>query len=173
MLLKNNFCKAAVIGVLCMAFIAQPAQAYAWWRGGYGWHGGWGWHHGWDWGWPVFGAFALGAAATAVWISGHPYYYYNGVYYDNTPAGYVVVNPPVATTVVAAPQTVVTAAQAPAPQVTVPQAGEDVVTVNVPNDNGGYTAVVLKRSGNGFVGPQGEFYPSFPKVSQLKLMYGK
>lgn len=46
-------------------------------------------------------------------------------------------------------------------------------TVNVPNDHGGYTAVVIKRSGNGFTGPQGEFYPEFPKVSQLKIMYGK
>ena len=30
-------------------------------------------------------------------------------------------------------------------------------TVNIPNDHGGYTAVVIKRSGNGFKGPQGEY----------------
>ena len=30
----------------------------------------------------------------------------------------------------------------------------DTVTVNVPNTNGGYTAMVLKRSGNGYVGPK-------------------
>jgi hypothetical protein len=46
-------------------------------------------------------------------------------------------------------------------------------TVNIPNDHGGFTAVVIKRSGNGFTGPQGEYYPDFPKVSQLKIMYGK
>ena len=46
-------------------------------------------------------------------------------------------------------------------------------TVNIPNDHGGYTAVIIKRSGNGFTGPQGEFYPEFPKVSQLRVMYGK
>src|ERR1700691_3305043 len=34
----------------------------------------------------------------------------------------------------------------------------DTVTINVPNSSGGYTAVVLKRSGNGYIGPQGEFY---------------
>ncbi len=45
--------------------------------------------------------------------------------------------------------------------------------VNVPNDHGGYTAVLIKRSGNGFTGPQGEYYPEFPKVFQLKMMYGK
>jgi len=38
---------------------------------------------------------------------------------------------------------------------------------------GGYNAVVLKPSGKGYVGPQGEFYSEFPKVSQLQLMYGK
>jgi len=49
----------------------------------------------------------------------------------------------------------------------------DQMTVNIPNDHGGYTPVVIKRTANGFIGPQGEFYPQFPKVSQLKVMYGK
>ncbi len=59
------------------------------------------------------------------------------------------------------------------PAVVAVPAGADTLSVNIPNDNGGYTVVVLKRSGNGFVGPQGEFYPDFPKISQLKAMYGK
>ena len=46
-------------------------------------------------------------------------------------------------------------------------------TVKIPNDHGGYTTLLIKRSGNGFTGPQGEFYPEFPTVSQLKMMYGK
>ena len=49
----------------------------------------------------------------------------------------------------------------------------DTVTVNVPNNNGGYTAVVLKRSGNGYVGPQGEYYDQIPSNEQLQAMYGK
>jgi len=49
----------------------------------------------------------------------------------------------------------------------------DTVTVNVPNSNGGYTAVVLKRSGNGYVGPQGEYYDQIPTTAQLQAMYGK
>ena len=49
----------------------------------------------------------------------------------------------------------------------------DSFTINIPNNKGGYTAVVLKRSGNGYVGPQGEFYADFPKVDQLQAMYGK
>jgi hypothetical protein len=50
---------------------------------------------------------------------------------------------------------------------------QDSFTVNIPNNRGGYTAVILRKSGNGFIGPQGEFYPDFPKVEQLKLMYAK
>jgi hypothetical protein len=46
------------------------------------------------------------------------------------------------------------------------------ITVNVPNANGSYTPVVIHQSGNGFVGPQGEYYPKFPSVAQLRIMYG-
>jgi hypothetical protein len=49
----------------------------------------------------------------------------------------------------------------------------DTVTVNVPNSSGGYTAVVLKRSGNGYVGPQGEYYDQVPSTEQLQAMYGR
>ncbi len=50
---------------------------------------------------------------------------------------------------------------------------EDSFTVKIPNDNGSYTAVTLRKSGNGYVGPQGEFYERFPTLAQLKAMYGK
>ena len=49
----------------------------------------------------------------------------------------------------------------------------DVFTVNIPNGHGGYTPIIIKRLGTGFIGPQGEFYPEFPKVFQLKIIYGK
>ncbi len=55
---------------------------------------------------------------------------------------------------------------APAPTPT------DVFTVNIPNSHGGYTPIVIRRSGNGFIGPQGEYYPEFPRVFQLKIIYG-
>jgi len=75
--------------------------------------------------------------------------------------------PPPPPVVVEQPATVVT--QAP-PSATY---SGDTVTVNVPNSNGGYTAVVLKRSGNGWVGPQGEYYDQVPTTEQLQAMYGK
>ncbi len=86
-----------------------------------------------------------------VMVNGVTYYVNNGAYYLYTGYGYQAVTPPVA----------------------VSQPTDDSFTINIPSDKGGYTAVVLKRSGNGFVGPQGEFYSAFPKVSQLKAMYGK
>ena len=52
-------------------------------------------------------------------------------------------------------------------------AGYDSFTVNIPNYKGSYTPVTLTRSGTGFIGPQGEYYPEFPKIKQLKEMYGK
>jgi hypothetical protein len=57
--------------------------------------------------------------------------------------------------------------------VTTPAYNQDTFTVNVPNNNGSYTPIVIRRSGSGYVGPQGEYYPTFPSVSQLKSMYVK
>jgi hypothetical protein len=89
-------------------------------------------------------------------------YVVNGVTYRKTVNGYEVMPPP---TVVV--QQVVTAApEAPA-------ASTNAFTVNIPNAKGGFTPVELKRSGTNFIGPQGELYTEFPRVEQLKLMYGK
>ena len=47
-------------------------------------------------------------------------------------------------------------------------------SVNIPNSDGTtYTEVVVSQKGKGYMGPQGEFYPEFPKVEQLRAMYGK
>jgi len=50
--------------------------------------------------------------------------------------------------------------------------GETFV-VNILNSNGSYTSVTLVKSGDGYVGPQGEFYPGRPSVDQLRVLYGK
>lgn len=126
-------------------------------------------------------------------INGVTYYTYDGVYYVRVRKGYKVVPPPVVTIVQTVPVVTQTASgPAAIPVVTDNQTGspvpsvktdtgslpatvgapEDEFTVNVPNDKSGYTPVVIKRTKSGFVGPQGEFYPEFPKVAQLKVMYG-
>jgi hypothetical protein len=95
-------------------------------------------------------------------INGRTYYVDNGVYYILTEHhGYKVVPAPV---VYAQPAQVVVAQ---------PVATQDSFPVNIPNSNGSYTTVVIKKSGNGYVGPQGEFYAQFPTIAQLKAMYVK
>ena len=110
-------------------------------------------------------------------INGRIYYANDGVYYILTEHhGYKLVEPPVVyakppVVVEQPPQVIV---QAPAPVVVAPPVDtQDAFPVNVPNNAGGYTTVLIKKSGNGYVGPQGEFYASFPSVSQLKAMYVK
>ena len=93
-------------------------------------------------------------------------YYYGGPYY---PDDSVLVSPPVYEPVVQQPVTVIE----PSAVIDNQDQSLDSFTVNIPNDKGGYTAVIIKKSGNGFTGPQGEFYPKFPTVAQLKVMYGK
>jgi hypothetical protein len=60
---------------------------------------------------------------------------------------------------------VITPAQIPGP-------GVDTFIINVPNQAGGYTPVLIKKWGNGYLGPQGELYYPFPEVAQLKDIYG-
>jgi hypothetical protein len=122
--------------------------------------------HGWF-GWEfAVSALAIGALinslppthATVV-VEGNQYYHDDRYYYMQRPDGYyVVVQPPV----IVPSQVIVQ----PPPQY--PESS----TVNIPNSRGGYTSVTLRRSGNGFIGPQGEYYHDFPSVDQLRTMYG-
>jgi hypothetical protein len=45
-------------------------------------------------------------------------------------------------------------------------------TVYIPRKNGSVTAVTLVRHNQGYLGPQGEYYPGNPTVEQLKILYG-
>jgi hypothetical protein len=49
----------------------------------------------------------------------------------------------------------------------------EALTVNVPNTNGSYTPVTLIKQKDGYIGPQGEYYPGHPTVTQLRVLYGK
>jgi len=90
-------------------------------------------------------------------VRGTPYYYYNNVYYTTYPSGYIVVpRPAIEETVVVQPQ----------------PSTRETVTINIPNSRGGYTPITLLKQSNGYVGPQGEYYPTFPTVEQLRLLYG-
>jgi hypothetical protein len=46
------------------------------------------------------------------------------------------------------------------------------ITVWITNSNGSRTAVNLKRSAPGYVGPRGEWYRTMPPEKQLRIIYG-
>lgn len=142
--------------------------------GGHGHDGGGHWNGGWH-------NYSYVGVNFSVWPDT---YYYTAPYYP--PDDSVIVSPPETVveeqpvTVVQPPVVVDSQAQNAGPVITTlagtstPGAGDvDSITINIPNNKGGYTAVTLKRSGNGFIGPQGEFYPEFPKVAVLEVVYGK
>ncbi len=96
-------------------------------------------------------------------VAGVTYYYYDRVYYRPCPSGYIVVPPPVANA------NIVSVSGAAPPQTL---SGE-IVIINVPNSNGSYTPVKLVKHNNGYIGPQGEYYPGHPSVDQLRALYGR
>ena len=97
-------------------------------------------------------------------IQSTPYYVYEETYYVQGPGGYVVAEPPPAATQVVETQIPVKVENKESIQ---------EYEVHIPNANGSYTLVVLKKTEKGFVGPQGEIYPEHPTVEQLKDMYAK
>jgi hypothetical protein len=91
-------------------------------------------------------------------IGGVAYYVAEDVYYRSTSDGYIVVERP---------------SEPPKVAVPAPVAEASKVTLYVPKkDADGFTPVTLKKIEGGFLGPQGEFYPTMPRVSLLTEMYG-
>lgn len=109
----------------------------------------------------------LPAGCRRVRINGVHYYTHNNVYYLPARGGYEIVQPH--TAVVVPP----TAILQPQNYVPAAQPVQNEFTINIPNEHNGYVTVKIKRSGTGFVGPQGEYYSEFPSVQQLALMYNK
>ena len=182
--MRNRITKFKVLIVLFLVLALFCQEAYAWGGGGgrYYYRGNRWYRHG------LLGfdiavaALTIGALVyslppryTTVVIGGVPYYYYDNIYYRPCPGGYVVVPAPVMTqTIMVEPVPVVqqvVVGQSPAIQ-PVSQA-QEVSTINIPNARGGYTAVTLRRSGRGFIGPQGEYYSEHPTVEQLRVLYGQ
>ncbi|MHC4166353.1 MAG: hypothetical protein ACYSWQ_05300 [Planctomycetota bacterium] len=49
---------------------------------------------------------------------------------------------------------------------------EEEVVFQIRNDDGSETAVVLKKRGSTYIGPEGERYDRLPAAEQLKKIYG-
>ena len=163
----RNIFKALPVVLIVGLLIVQPGVSYADWHGDRGHdhgrdhdHGDW--HHHDDDGWHRHSYVGVDFS---VWPNN---YYYDAPYYP--PVDTVYVSQPVA--VVQQPVEVIQPPPVIDHQAEMAPA-DDTFIINIPNEKGGYTAVTLKKSGNGFTGPQGEFYAEFPKVSQLKVIYGK
>ncbi|OGW75675.1 MAG: hypothetical protein A2Z72_03100 [Omnitrophica bacterium RBG_13_46_9] len=110
---------------------------------------------------------ALPGGCQKLIVSGDTYYYYNGAYYRSCPSGYIVVPAPVVydpKAVLIEPSSTVVSAQ---------KLSAGTVVLNIPNSDGSYVPVVLEKSGDGYIGPQGEYYPGNPKIEQLQVLYGK
>jgi Family of unknown function (DUF6515) len=94
-------------------------------------------------------------------VRGMAYYIVDGVYYRSTPGGYAVVETP--------PTTVEVISRAP--EAVAPRSS--TYTLYVPKRTGeGHVSVTLRKLEGGFLGPQGEFYPTMPQVVLLTEMYG-
>ncbi|MGE0268036.1 MAG: hypothetical protein AB7S78_06240 [Candidatus Omnitrophota bacterium] len=119
--------------------------------------------------------YSLPRQAKFVWVSGARYYYYRGIYYQPSVCGtyYTIVDDPYER-----PQvnntTINHIYQGNSSQAVGDQAGsQSEFDVNIQNSKGEMVTVKIKKLDNGYIGPQGEFYPEFPKIAQLKEMYTK
>ena len=54
-----------------------------------------------------------------------------------------------------------------------PPSSTATVVINVPNSDGTSTPVNLTKKGDGYIGPQGEYYQGTPTADQLTTLYGK
>ena len=96
------------------------------------------------------------------YVDGVPYYTYNDVYYQHTPKGYEVINKPYSKR----------AKRAKVANKHGNSELEDSITLSIRNREGGYFSITVKPSGDGYIGPQGEYYDEFPKMEHLKMIYG-
>ena len=170
MKIKALWGKLSVVLLLCLVFVGFCSSVFAWdGRGhrGYHYRGGRWYSRGWFGIELVVPSLRIGAVVEEVppgcrmvIVGGTRYYYYDNVYYRPYDYGYVVVPAP--------------AVVVPPPVVVQPEASSYVtVVINVPNSRGGYNPVTLVKHGDGYIGPQGEYYKGNPTVEELRVLYGR
>jgi len=144
--------KIFVITLLGILFLAQADETFA------GQHAFKGYH-------PYFQgkAFTAPDNYVSVTLGGFKFCFNNGTCRAFRRQNYAFVPAPV----VCVPERVI-AARAPV----VKEISENTVVVTIPNLRGSYTSVIITKRGNGYIGPQGEYYPDGPTVAQLQLLYG-
>jgi len=174
--MKKKFLFLVIVSLLTV-FCSNSFARYNY---GYSYHGG-RWHNhgfmGFDFvvNYPPVGAViaSLPFGYASIYYGGIPYYYYGSTYFTPCPGGYIVVPAPQAQQETTAPDT-----EAPQ-QSTVTAAAEEAaksgsfIVISIPKKEGGFIPVRLIKHGNGYIGPQGEFYAGHPTVDQLSALYGE
>jgi hypothetical protein len=97
------------------------------------------------------GTVALGANVTTFRIAGRQKYDHEAINFNYPSKKDVEMPPPDGATIMISS----------VPVVIQNQVGRNIFMVNIPNDKGGYSSVILQKSGNRFIGLPGEFLPDF------------
>lgn len=136
MLVKNHLSKVVILGVAGMAFLTQPVHSY---------------ESGLEFGLPAVGTIALGTNGTTFGMTGLQKHISEGSNSNYSPKKDVEIPPTDGATIMISS----------VPVVIQNQVGKNIFMVNIPNDKGGYSSVMLQKSGNRFIGLPGEFLPDF------------
>ena len=136
MLVKNHLSKIVILCVAGMAFLTQPVQSY---------------ESGLGIGLPAVGTVALGTNTRTFLMTGPQKYDHEVINLNYPPKRDEEVPPPDGATIMISS----------VPVVIQNQVSKDVFMINIPNDKGGYSSVMLQKSGNKFIGLPGEFLPNF------------
>ena len=136
MIVKSHLSKIVILGVAGMAFLIQPVQSY---------------ESGLEFGLTAVGTVALGTNATTFWIAGVQKYNHEANNFNYFPKKDVEAPPSDGATIMISS----------VPVVIQNQVSKNIFMVNIPNDKGGYSSVMLQKSGNKFIGLPREFFPDF------------
>ena len=136
MIVKSHLSKIVILGVAGMTFLTKPVLSY---------------ESGLEFGLPAVGTVALGTNAITFRITDPQKYIHEGINSNYLPKNDVEVPPPDGATIMISS----------VPVVIQNQVSKNIFMVNIPNDKGGYSSVMLQKSGNRFIGLPGEFLPNF------------
>ena len=136
MIVKSHLSKIVILGVAGMTFLTKPVLSY---------------ESGLEFGLPAVGTVALGTNAITFRITDPQKYIHEGINSNYLPKNDVEVPPPDGATIMISS----------VPVVIQNQVSKNIFMVNIPNDKGGYSSVMLQKSGNRFIGIPGEFLPDF------------
>ena len=111
----------------------------------------------------------LPRTAKFVWVDGRQYYRHRGVFYQSSPCGtyYVVVDDPHDYSYKVKKEVTHVYRDH------IYESRQKEFVVHIRDNDGNLVTVRLKKEDKGYVGPQGEYYPEFPKVAQLRAMYAQ